>query len=62
MTTANRCVYERKDAQTRRRTSYPSGNDRYMVAADLQAAPHNVANPRTCPMPRVLPLTNDKQR
>jgi Flp pilus assembly protein TadG len=61
VTTANGCVYERKTATSQATDLWPVGNDRYMVAADLQAAPHNVANPRTCPGTSVLPLTGDKQ-
>jgi hypothetical protein len=60
-TTANGCVYERKD-NTRQATDVePIGEDRFMVAADLQAPPHNVANPRRCPASSVVPLTDDKR-
>ncbi len=60
-TTANGCVYERKSPTNQATDVFPTGNDRYMVRSDLQAAPHNVANPRVCPTAQVLPLTADKQ-
>ena len=59
-TTSNGCVYERKDTAIQATDVAPVGNDRFMVASDLQAAPYNVANPRPCPTARVLPLTDNK--
>ncbi len=60
-TTGNGCVYERLSAAYQATDVFPAGSDRYMVTSDLQAAPHNVANPRSCPNATVLPLTDDKQ-
>jgi len=60
-TTGNGCVYERNSATNQSTDLSPVGNDRYMVTADLQAAPHNVVNPRGCPNATVLPLTDNKQ-
>ena len=61
-TTANRCVYERFSETNQATDVAPVGNDRYMVAADLRAAPYNVAagNLKPCPNAPVVPLTSDK--
>ena len=60
-TTAKRCVYERLSSANQATDREPTGTDRYMVTSDLQAAPHNVANPRGCPSAQIVPLTDRKQ-
>lgn len=61
-TTANGCVYERRHETNQKTDFAPVGDDRYMVAADLRAAPYNVAagNLNPCPNAPVVPLTSDK--
>jgi Flp pilus assembly protein TadG len=59
--TADGCVYERMSSTSQATDLAPTGSDRYMVRSDLQAAPHNVANPRSCPTAAVVPLTDRKQ-
>lgn len=59
-TTADRCVYERLSSSAQTTDDAPVGSARYMVASDLQAAPYNVATPRSCPPTPVVPLTSDK--
>ncbi|CAN0451138.1 unnamed protein product, partial [Phaeothamnion confervicola] len=59
-TTADHCVYERVSTSNQATDQVPAGNDSYMIAADLKAAPHNVHNPRNCPNAPVIPLTDDK--
>ncbi len=59
-TSTDNCVYERVSDTNQASDVAPVANDSYMIRSDLQAAPHVVPNPRSCPSAPVVPLTDNK--